>query len=104
MDMGGGANGYARTQLSTQVPSTGRALTGCGCISAAGSPLHPYDVPQSGADLESNEGGKAMDSNTKTVRTSLFARRVLPIVGIVTLTIALGACQTATQGASAPLR
>ena len=43
-----------------------------------------------------------MDSNTKTVRTSLFARRVLPIVGIVTLTIALGACQTATQGASAP--
>ena len=43
-----------------------------------------------------------MNSNTKTARTSLFARRVLPVLGIVTLTVALGACQTPLQGAAAP--
>ena len=43
-----------------------------------------------------------MDSNTKTVRTSLFARRVLPVLGIVTLTVALGACQTPPQTAAVP--
>jgi len=42
-----------------------------------------------------------MNSNTKTARTSLFARRVLPVLGIVTLTVALGACQTPPQGAEA---
>ena len=42
-----------------------------------------------------------MDSNTKTTRTSLFARRVLPVLGIVTLTVALGACQTPPQSAAA---
>ena len=41
-----------------------------------------------------------MNSNTKTARTSLFARRMLPVLGIVTLTVALGACQTPPQGAA----
>src|SRR6478736_8139228 len=50
----------------------------------------------------SNQGGKARNSNTKTTRTSLFARRVLPVLGIVTLTVALGACQTPPQTAAAP--
>ena len=45
-----------------------------------------------------------MNSNTKTARTSLFARRVLPVLGIITLTVALGACQTQPQSAAVPQR